>query len=237
MLYVSWTLGSIPGYATSQLLTLKKNPLNCSSLKEMVPPSTHSACICEVRADLSRSSKSRKGAIIRHGSPAASFTKTDGKSPGILDIPPHPPSSNAGNLVHYLQQTQWDHFLNETPLQSQILSQRLSFQALPPSPHSSLSEPDIYTTYYNCLCKAHQWHIDGSTQVPLPWFLSTFHSFSFPSWFLWLSPYSEADLSPLLHSICSSRSLRTTSLIPTSLDICSHSTWELVGIFIWVLCH
>lgn len=102
-----------------------------------IPPSTHSACICEMRADLSRSSESRKGAIIRHGSPAASFTKTDGKSPGILDIPPHPPSSNAGNLVHYLQQTQWDHFLNETPLQSQILSQRLSFQALSPSPHSS----------------------------------------------------------------------------------------------------
>ena len=102
-----------------------------------IPPSAHSARICEVRADLSRSSKSRKGPIIRHGSPAASFTKTDGKSPGILDIPPHPPSSNAGNLVHYLQQTQWDHFLNETPLQSQILSQRLSFQALPPSPHSS----------------------------------------------------------------------------------------------------
>lgn len=52
------------------------------------------------------------------------FTKTDGKSPEILDIPPHPLSSNAGNLVHYLQQTQWNHFLNETPQQSCVLSQR-----------------------------------------------------------------------------------------------------------------
>lgn len=66
-----------------------------------------------------------------------SFTQPDGKSPGILNIPPHPPSSNAGNLVHYLQQTQWNRFLNETPLQSQILSHRLPLQALPPSPHSS----------------------------------------------------------------------------------------------------
>lgn len=47
------------------------------------------------------------------------------------------PSSNAGNLVHYLQQTQWNHFLNETPLQPQALSQRLSFGALPQIPHSS----------------------------------------------------------------------------------------------------
>lgn len=52
----------------------------------------------------------------------------------FLTSPDIRPSSNAGNLVHYLQQTQWNHFLNETPLQSQILHQRLSFQALPPSP-------------------------------------------------------------------------------------------------------
>lgn len=55
----------------------------------------------------------------------------------FLTSPHIRPSSNAGNLVHYLQQTQWNHFLNETPLRSQMLSQRLSFQSLPQLPHSS----------------------------------------------------------------------------------------------------
>lgn len=55
----------------------------------------------------------------------------------FLTSPHVRPSSNAGNLVRYLQQTQWNHFLNETPLQAQMLSQRRSFQALPQLPHSS----------------------------------------------------------------------------------------------------
>lgn len=54
------------------------------------------------------------------------------------------PSSNAGNRVHYLQQTQWNHFLNETPLQPHVLSQRLSFQARSQIPHSSYFLPLSY---------------------------------------------------------------------------------------------
>lgn len=100
-------------------------------------PSSHHACVWQTRSDLARSSKSRKGAIIRYDPQASSLPRLMGNPQEFLTSPHIRPSSNAGNLVHYLQQTQWNHFLNETPLQSQMLSQRLSFQSLPQLPHSS----------------------------------------------------------------------------------------------------
>lgn len=107
-----------PGYATSSCWPWKKKPLNCSSLKRSMDPwdstSTHSACICEVRADLSRAQNPRKGAMIDMALQQLALPRLMGNHRNSWH-PPHPPSSNAGNLVHYLQQTQWDHFLNETP--------------------------------------------------------------------------------------------------------------------------
>lgn len=50
-----------------------------------VPSRSPNVCVCETRSNLLRTSRRR--AIIRNG-----FTKTGGKSPGILDIPPHPPA-------------------------------------------------------------------------------------------------------------------------------------------------
>lgn len=49
----------------------------------------------------------------------------------FLTSPHIRPSSNAGNLAHYLQQPQRTHFLNETPLQAQMPPQ--AFLSSPPS--------------------------------------------------------------------------------------------------------
>lgn len=92
-----------------------------------VPPSSHNACVWKTKSDLTRSSKSRKGARIRYGSQASSLRRLMGNPQEFLTSPHIRPSSNAGNLVYYLQQTQWNHFLNETPLQSQMLSRGFPF--------------------------------------------------------------------------------------------------------------
>lgn len=72
-------------------------------------------CVRDTQVSLPRSLTRKTGAVIRNGLQASRFAKADGKCPEILDIPPHPPSNNAGNGAHYLQQTEENRFLNEHP--------------------------------------------------------------------------------------------------------------------------
>lgn len=132
-------IGFCSASATSQLLTLKKitkllyvyfliSEVNRFHLEGSF---SLSQCMCPTKQD-QISQKLREEQSSKMASP-----RLMGNPQEFLTSPHIRPSSNAGNLVHYLQQTQWNHFLNETPLRFQMLSQRLSFQALPQLPHSS----------------------------------------------------------------------------------------------------
>lgn len=93
-------------------------------------------CMCSMKKDQISQKLQEEEQSSKMASP-----RLMGNPQEFLTSPHIRPSSNAGNLVHYLQQTQWNHFLNETPLWSQMLSQRLSFQALPQLLHSSYFLP------------------------------------------------------------------------------------------------
>jgi hypothetical protein len=147
MLSVQQTSGSFPGSVTNQLLTLReKKSLSFSapvflSLK-WIDGRMRFHLVLTINVPVRQDQVSQG----EWNQEKEEWSEMGFRHPGLPRLMGNPrefstsphirPSSNAGSLVHYLQQTQWNHFRNET-LSSPAAKPEALLSSLPHIPHSS----------------------------------------------------------------------------------------------------